>query len=613
MNLLTMSAAGGMIILTAVVIRALAINRLPKSAFLALWVVAAARLLIPISIPSPLSAWTPLAGLGSSAGAGRTTAAAQLSVGAFAQNQAGAGAAWSGAGTAAAHASAQADALPVWFWIWLAGACACALFFTVAYVRSMRVFRESLPVENETVAVWLAQHRLLRSVKVRCSARVSSPLTYGVLRPVLLLPGAMKDAPGEQLRYVLMHEWMHIRRFDALGKLVLAAALCAHWFNPLVWVMWVLCNRDIELSCDERVVKACGGNARRAYALTLICMEERKGAMHPLCSSFSRNAIEERITAIMKTKKGSFISILTAVLLVLATTAAFATSAPVRVASEAEGQAVAGTKSGGRTGVVSESGDARLDRETYRKGYAQYEPYGLSYQASDGRLYYQGRMVRCFEDMYPVDQNNQAGTVCNFPDGEVDVHAVRDLSGPIERNADGSFDPSGVLLGLEADTQAEFDARTAEMKARNDANAQGLVVEERSGNNMEEEHWWTAEAFEQWIEQEKKALQSLADTGARGYTQTDGWFTWTQERVDGTIAQYEEILEQIRAGWRFYMDNELGLMGMMEPAQGDVSFAMSSAENTAAATRQVEDVAPETAEGVTYAISNGNGGSWNGN
>ena len=61
------------------------------------------------------------------------------------------------------------------------------------------------------------------------------------------------------------------------------------------------------------------------------------------------------------------------------------------------------------------------------------------------------------------------------------------------------------------------------------------------------------------------------------------------------------------------MDNELGLMGMMEPAQGDVSFAMSSAENTAAATRQVEDVAPETAEGVTYAISNGNGGSWNGN
>lgn len=160
MNLLTMSAAGGMIILTAVVIRALAINRLPKSAFLALWVVAAARLLIPISIPSPLSAWTPLAGLGSSAGAGRTTAAAQLSVGAFAQNQAGAGAAWSGDGTAAAHASAQADALPVWFWIWLAGACACALFFTMAYMRSMRVFRESLPVENETVAVWLAQHRV---------------------------------------------------------------------------------------------------------------------------------------------------------------------------------------------------------------------------------------------------------------------------------------------------------------------------------------------------------------------------------------------------------------------------------------------------------------------
>ena len=129
---------------------------------------------------------------------------------------------------------------------------------------------------------------------------------------------------------------MHIRRFDSITKLVLIATLCVHWFNPLVWVMYILVNRDIELSCDEAVVHLFGENTRAAYARTLISMEETRSCFAPLCSNFSKNAIEERITAIMKIKKASIFSLVLALALVCGVTTAFATSANAQQADPVE-------------------------------------------------------------------------------------------------------------------------------------------------------------------------------------------------------------------------------------------------------------------------------------
>ena len=120
---------------------------------------------------------------------------------------------------------------------------------------------------------------------------------------------------------------MHIRRFDSITKLVLIAVLCVHWFNPLVWVMYILANRDIELSCDEAVVRLFGETTKAAYARALISMEETRSGLTPLCNNFSKNAIEERITAIMKIKKASIFSLVVALALVVGVTTAFATSA----------------------------------------------------------------------------------------------------------------------------------------------------------------------------------------------------------------------------------------------------------------------------------------------
>jgi len=171
-------------------------------------------------------------------------------------------------------------------------------------------------------------------VQIRQSDRIKAPLTYGVFRPVILLPKKTDWTDETKLRYILTHEFTHIRRFDTLTKLVLTTAVCVHWFNPLVWVMYVLANRDIELSCDETVVRTFGETMKSAYALTLIGLEEKKSRLTPFANNFSKYAIEERINAIMKMKKSSLVGIILALALVVGTVTVFATSA----ASAAKGE-----------------------------------------------------------------------------------------------------------------------------------------------------------------------------------------------------------------------------------------------------------------------------------
>lgn len=217
--------------------------------------------------------------------------------------------------------------LPAWVSVvWVAGSLACAGCLAGCYVRSRRRFAASLPVEDEAPlsALRAETSGMRRPVRLRCSDRVDTPLTYGVFRPVVLLPKGMGACA--ETRFVLAHEVAHIRRLDLVKKYVLAAALCLHWFNPLVWAMWLLANRDIELACDEAVVRRIGHDARSSYARTLIGMEETRGSFAPLYSAFNTGALEERIVAIMKVKKLSAAAVLASSLLVAGVPAALATT-----------------------------------------------------------------------------------------------------------------------------------------------------------------------------------------------------------------------------------------------------------------------------------------------
>lgn len=215
----------------------------------------------------------------------------------------------------------------VWFAVWCIGMIICTTFFATAYLRCRSEFQCSLPVHSDYAEKWLKEHSLKRPISIRQSDRISSPLTYGVFRPVILMPKAADGTDTEQLPYILTHEYVHICRFDSITKLIATIALCIHWFNPMVWVMYALFNRDMELACDESVIRQFGENSKSAYSFMLINMKAKQSGFLPFCNSFSKNAIEERITAIMKIKKVSRLSLVLACFIVIGTASAFATTA----------------------------------------------------------------------------------------------------------------------------------------------------------------------------------------------------------------------------------------------------------------------------------------------
>jgi len=318
MNLLQMSFSGAAFITAVVIIRAVAINKLPKKTFLVLWELVILRLLIPFSIPSMFSVYTLVTHSISSttlpeAGTDYNIPTMQ---GLFVTTQG-----------AEQPPENILSSVSMWFIVWCAGIILIALFFVISYLRCLIEFRTALPVHNHYVEKWLAERPLKRPILVKQSDRISAPLTYGIFRPVILVPKKMDWKNEKQLQYVLSHEYVHIYRYDTVTKLIATLALCIHWFNPFVWVMYILFNRDIELACDESVIRQFGEKSKSAYSLMLINMEATKSGLLPFCNSFSKNAIEERITAIMKTKKTTIFSLVLACLIVVGVATAFATSA----------------------------------------------------------------------------------------------------------------------------------------------------------------------------------------------------------------------------------------------------------------------------------------------
>ena len=317
MSLFQMSVAGGALILCIVVVRALAIHRLPKTTFLVLWMIATLRLLLPLSIPLPFNIHIGLDVF--------SDVVQELPSGNIGSPLP--GESLPSYDTGAAAPSPATEHVSIFVILWLVGVLLLAIYFSISYFRSMRKFRMSIPDNTPYIQNWLAAHQISRPLAVRSSDLISSPLTYGILRPVILLPKQLDRNDQVALKYVLTHEYVHIRRFDAITKILFAAVLCIHWFNPFVWVMYVLANRDMELSCDAWVIRMMGAKNRSSYALMLIKMEERRNGMSALCSHFGKNAITERIEAIMKFKKTSTIACALALVVVVGATTAFAASA----------------------------------------------------------------------------------------------------------------------------------------------------------------------------------------------------------------------------------------------------------------------------------------------
>lgn len=185
-----------------------------------------------------------------------------------------------------------------WFvWIWFAGACVTAAVFIVRYAICGRMLREALPIQK--VPDIDEEMFTFMGIRVYVSDRISSPVTFGIFQQKVLLPRYYMNLTREQLKFILIHEKIHIDCHDNLQKFFIILAVCIHWFNPFAWLMYVCSNRDIELACDEKVIRQVGEVDREGYANVLISLASEEVVGKTVYSGFAGSAIRKRIMMIM--------------------------------------------------------------------------------------------------------------------------------------------------------------------------------------------------------------------------------------------------------------------------------------------------------------------------
>lgn len=315
MSLIRMNFYASVLILAIILLRTIFINRLPKNTFLAMWALAVLRLISPFTLSA---SWSIHSAIHQKTDPPVRTIDSIFDPPPIMIHK--------GSNTSGPVIVGQWDLLSFWQFVWIIGMILLALFFLILLVRCYREFRFAFPIKNSFITGLHEQQHFKRKVRILQSDRIKAPLTYGIFRPIVLLPSNIDPEDTTMLRYILEHEYIHIRRFDALTKIILISVLCVHWFNPLVWVLYVLANRDLELSCDEAVLRKFDGDIRSSYAMTLIRMEEAKSGFTPLCTGFSKNAIEERVRSIMKARKKTLLGVAISILLLLIVAITLATS-----------------------------------------------------------------------------------------------------------------------------------------------------------------------------------------------------------------------------------------------------------------------------------------------
>lgn len=325
MNLIQMSVAAGVLILGIVLFRSLFIHRLPKKVMILLWEIAILRLLIPFSIPlslpEPLADFRSLIVRETSVEAKTETYVISATAGEEASGTAGEEATMQGGSGALYIAEkSEVDLRKAAAAVYLAVTVILLAGSFFLYNRDSRLFREGLPMPKQERERLLAMEgirekdlKVLGKVRFQISDRTATPVTYGLLRPAVVFPKGQYLKEGKAASLCLQHELTHIINHDNLKKLAAHLALCVHWFNPLVWVMYVLFNRDMELLCDETVVQRNGG-CRQEYALTLLSLAKCRNMGFQTGLGFGKNAVKERIVAVMTMKKTTFIGILAAVI-----------------------------------------------------------------------------------------------------------------------------------------------------------------------------------------------------------------------------------------------------------------------------------------------------------
>ncbi len=241
-KILNMSLTGSAVIGFVLVIRLL-LRRAPKIYSYALWAAVLFRLLCPVSLSGPVSLLSVLRPEVTAPSEG-ITAVSYVPSPAPALQEA-------SPTDAPPPDTGRPDILGICSWLWLLGVGIMSLHSLISCMRLQKKLTAAVPWREN---VYLSDY-------------INSPFVLGIFRPRIYMPSSI---PEERCKYILAHERHHIRRADHILKLLAYGALCVHWFNPLVWLAFVLAGKDMEMSCDEAVIRQFGPQIRADYAASLL-------------------------------------------------------------------------------------------------------------------------------------------------------------------------------------------------------------------------------------------------------------------------------------------------------------------------------------------------------
>lgn len=188
--------------------------------------------------------------------------------------------------------------------IWLAVIALIFIYMLISFLRVKYKVREAAFLFDE---IW-------------CCDNISTPFVLGLIRPRIYVPSTMTAEYGV---YVIGHEKAHIKRLDHIWKPLGFFVLAVHWFNPVVWLAYVIFCRDIEFACDEKVIKMIGTDKKKEYSTALLNLSSPKHIISVCPLAFGENGVKARIKGVLNYKKPAFWVILVAVVLAVASVVAF--------------------------------------------------------------------------------------------------------------------------------------------------------------------------------------------------------------------------------------------------------------------------------------------------
>ena len=304
LEIVNRSIAASWIVIAVLILR-FCLKKAPKWVNVLLWGIVAVRLIFPFSIESALSL-IPSAETVSPSIMMETAPSVQTGVPALDQV----------INPVIDHSLAPApgaSANPLQIWIpvmavvWLAGAAALLLYSAISYWRLRRRVREAVILRDN----------------IYQSENAGSPFVLGIIQPKIYLPYSVDSGA---LAYVIAHEQTHIRRRDHWWKPLGFLLLTVHWFNPLLWLGYILLCRDIELACDEKVIREMGNEHRADYTQALVSCSVSRRSIAACPLAFGEVGIKERVKSVMNYKKPAFWIILASALICAAAAVCFLTN-----------------------------------------------------------------------------------------------------------------------------------------------------------------------------------------------------------------------------------------------------------------------------------------------